>query len=438
MKKVLLFFFISVGVIAQNINKGKLDKYFLQLQNNNKVLGSSAVLKDGNIVYQNAIGYADLVAKQSNTVNTKFRVGSISKTFTTVLIFKAIENGKLTLETSLDKFFPTVKNSSSITIKNLLNHSSGIFNFTNSSDYMKYYTSAKSREELLQIINKYDSDFKPGSKHSYSNSNFVLLSFILEDVFKSSYASLLEKYIAKPLQLKNTYVGGKLDVLANECKSYNFIFKNWNEMPETDMSIPLGAGAVVSTPSDLLTFIDALFNEKLITKHHVDLMTTIENDYGLGIFKYPFGKQYGFGHGGGIDGFKSILMYFPEKKIGIATTTNGIGPDFQLNSLSLVLLRAANNIDFSIPDFKEIKVDVNILKSYEGVYASKDMPLKITVKEEEGKLSAQATGQSSFQLTSKSNTQFTYSIAGIVLDFNPEKSEMILKQGGGVYTFTKQ
>ncbi|MCH2033896.1 MAG: beta-lactamase family protein [Tenacibaculum sp.] len=438
MKKVLLFFFISVGVIAQNINKEKLDKYFLQLQNNNKVLGSSAVLKDGNIVYQNAIGYADLAAKRSNIVNTKFRVGSISKTFTTVLIFKAIEDGKLTLETSLDKFFPTVKNSSSITIKNLLNHSSGIFNFTNSSDYMKYYTSAKSREELLQIINKYDSDFKPGSKHSYSNSNFVLLSFILEDVFKSNYASILQKYIAKPLQLKNTYVGGKLNVSANECKSYNYAFKNWNEMPETDMSIPLGAGAVVSTPSDLLTFIDALFNEKLITKHHVDLMTTIENDYGLGIFKYPFGKQYGFGHGGGIDGFKSILMYFPEKKIGIATTTNGIGPDFQLNSLSLVLLRAANNIDFSIPDFKEIKVDVNILKSYEGIYASKDMPLKITVKEEEGKLSAQATGQSSFLLTSKSNTQFTYSIAGIVLDFNSEKSQMILKQGGGVYTFTKQ
>jgi D-alanyl-D-alanine carboxypeptidase len=429
MKKVLLFFFISVGVIAQNINKEKLDKYFLQLQNNNKVLGSSAVLKDGNIVYQNAIGYADVAAKQSNTVNTKFRVGSISKTFTTVLIFKAIENGKLTLETSLDKFFPTVKNSSSITIKNLLNHS---------SDYMKYYTSAKSREELLQIINKYDSDFKPGSKHSYSNSNFVLLSFILEEVFKSNYASILQKYIAKPLQLKNTYVGGQLNVSANECKSYNYAFKSWNEMPETDMSIPLGAGAVVSTPSDLLIFIDALFNEKLITKNNVDLMTTIENDYGLGIFKYPFGKQYGFGHGGGIDGFKSILMYFPEKKIGIATTTNGIGRDFQLNSLSLVLLRAANNIDFSIPDFKEIKVDVNILKSYEGVYASKDMPLKITIKEEEGKLSAQATGQSSFLLTSKSNTQFTYSIAGIVLDFNPEKNQMILKQGGGVYTFTKQ
>ena len=438
MKKTLLLFFISVSVFSQSINKEKLDAYFIQLKNNNKLFGSSAILKEGTIIYEHAIGFADVETKKENTTSTKFRVGSISKVFTTVLVFKAIEENKLSLTTTLDTYFPSVKKASSITIKNLLNHSSGIYNFTNSPDYANYFTSKKSRSELLDIINKYESDFEPGTKSSYSNSNFLLLTFIVEDVFKKPYADLIKEKITLPLQLNNTYVGSQINLEHNECNSYNYLYENWNKMPETHMSIPLGAGAIVSTPADLLFFLEALFTNKLISSKNLALMTTIDNGYGLGIFKYPFGNQYGFGHGGGIDGFKSILMYFPDKKIGIATTTNGLSPDFDMNNLSIALLSAANGINFEIPDFKVLKIDETILNKYSGTYASQSLPLKITIKVIDGQLSAQATGQSSFILKADSETSFSFKTAGIVIEFKPEQNEMFLYQSGKVFKFLKE
>jgi len=203
------------------------------------------------------------------------------------------------------------------------------------------------------------------------------------------------------------------------------------------MSIPLGAGCIISTPSDLVMFIDALFEYKIVSKESVSEMIKLDEGYGLGIFSYPFRKEKGYGHNGGIDGFHSVLMYFPKDRIGIATTSNGVA-DFTLNDLSIVLLRAAYGKEFDLPVFSEIKIDENKLNELTGVYASDSFPLKITIRVVDGKLSAQATGQSSFVLKAKNDSVFTFKQAGVVLEFNREKQEMTLKQGGGVFTLTKE
>src|SRR5690606_40831367 len=158
-----------------------------------------------------------------------------------------------------------------------------IHNFTDDEAYLTYNTQPKTEKEMVEIITSVGSDFDPDTKFSYSNSNYVLLSYILEKSFKESYAQLLQKYIAKPLNLKNTYLGGKINTDNKEAKSYSNIGL-WVAELETDTSIPLGAGGIVSTPTDLAKFNDALFQGKVLKNEDLELMKTINDGYGLGLF----------------------------------------------------------------------------------------------------------------------------------------------------------
>lgn len=324
-------------------------------------MGSFALSHDGKEIYKKSIGYADAAHEIPNQDNTKFRVGSISKMFTSVLVFMAAEDGLLSFNDTIEKYFPDVPNAEKITISNLLNHRSGIFNFTSNPLYLSWSTQSKTREELVEIINGTKSVFEPNSKSEYSNSNYVLLTFILEDTFKKSYADLVSERIVNPLKLKNTYLGGKTDIGTNESYSYKFT-DTWKKESETDMSIPLGAGAIVSTPSDLNMFITSLFAEKLITQKSLDQMKTITDGYGMGIFQMPFYDKKGFGHNGGIDGFTSMLGYLPEDQLAFSVTSNG--SRINNNDIVIAALSAYFNKPFELPSFKTIKVAAEKLKQY--------------------------------------------------------------------------
>jgi D-alanyl-D-alanine carboxypeptidase len=126
---------------------------------------------------------------------------------------------------------------------------------------MQYNTKAQTESSLVNIIKKYKSDFDPGSKHEYSNSNYILLGFILEKVYKKPYAVLIKEKITKPLKLTLTEVGGKIDVSKNQAQSYDYTNGKYEASSETDMSIPIGAGNIISTPRDLLNFILGLEQE---------------------------------------------------------------------------------------------------------------------------------------------------------------------------------
>ena len=191
----------------------------------------------------------------------------------------------------------------------MLSHRSGIHNFTNDADYLTYNTQPKTEKEMLEIIEKGGSDFEPDSKAEYSNSNFVLLTYILEKTYSKSFADLLQEYIVKPIGLTDTYVYGKTNPKNNESKSYNFL-GSWKLQPETDATIPLGAGAIISTPIDLTKFADALFGGELLTSESLEIMKTIKDGYGIGLFRIPFYNSMGYGHTGGIDGFSSIYSHY--------------------------------------------------------------------------------------------------------------------------------
>ncbi len=380
-------------------------------------MGSVSVSKNDKIIYSKSIGFSDVESEKKANSNSKYRIGSVSKTFTAVLVLKAVEENKLKLNQTIDKFFPTIKNSSKITIENLLNHRSGIHDFTEDKSYLSWLTQPKSETEMVKIITEAGSDFEPNSKASYSNSNYVLLSYILEKSFKKQYSELLQKYIVKSVGLENTFLGNKIKIGNNECKSYTFK-GSWKLENETDISIPLGAGGIVSTPNDLIKFCNALFNGKVLKKESIEVMKNFKDGYGLGLFKIPFGYKISYGHNGSIDGFSSIFGYFPAEKISFAITSNG--SNYNNNNITLVLLSAIFNQPYKIPKFTSYKVSSKDLDKYLGKYISKQMPLSIT------------------PLESIKKDKFKSEKVGVVLEFNPTEKTMILKQGKETLIFIKE
>jgi len=440
------FLFVTVFVhllifeaCSQKLNTSKLDSLFSVLAANDRAMGSVAISKNGKIMYSRAIGFGSLEAatRVLATGKTKYRIGSITKTFTTVLIFQLIEEGKLSLATTLDKYFPSVQNAKTITISNLLSHRSGIHNFTDDPDYLTWMSIPKSKAEMIAIIAKNKPDFVPDAKAQYSNSNFVLLGFIIEKLRKKAYAQVLSERIVTKVGLTDTYFGKGTDLKDNESFSYQWSNNDWKKEPETDMSIPHGAGAIVSTPTDLVMFMEALFAGKLVSQSSLLKMKTIVDGYGMGLFQVPFGSKRAFGHNGGIDGFSSNTAYFPEDSLAIAYCTNG--QRYPMNDILIGILSIYYNRTYSIPNFNApvFLIDASELDQYIGIYSSTQLPLKITISKKDGALIAQATGQASFPLDPSERDKFKFDRAGVVLEFTPAAGEMTLKQGGGVFKFLR-
>lgn len=433
---ISIFLFLSAqNIHAQQLDTAKLDQYFDALDSANKFMGSVAISKNNSIIYQNTLGYSDTENSIKINSDTKFRIGSITKTFTATLIMKAIEEGKLTLDDTLDKYFVSIPNSEKITIHNLLQHRSGIYNFTSADDYLDWNTNFKTKEEVVSIIKKYDSVFEPGSKFEYSNSNYVLLTFILEDIYGDSYQNLLDKYIIAPLHLENTQYGDKIKATENEAYSYKWFDGNWEIESETDLSIPLGAGSIVSTPTDVLKFAHALFNHQILSETSLNQMKTTIDSFGLGLFQIPFYNKIGFGHTGGIDGFASVFSYFEEDNVAISWVSNAF--NFDTNNISIALLSAVYGVDFDIPEFIDFEIDTETLDLYVGEYSSTQIPIKMTITRNGNSLIGQATGQPAFPLEAVNEYTFSYQAVDLILEFNADKKEMTLHQMGGEYLFSK-
>jgi CubicO group peptidase (beta-lactamase class C family) len=431
----LLIGIVCQSGLAQDLDKTKLDLYFDALEANNKFMGSVAVSRNGSIIYSRSTGYADFENKIKADENSRYRIGSISKTFTTVLVMKAVEQNKLALDQTIGKYFTSIKNAGKITVENLLYHRSGIHSFTSDSAYLTWNTQPKTEKEMIDIISRGGIDFEPDTKSEYSNSNFVLLTFILEKTFNLPYAALIQEYIVKPAGLSNTSLGGKINTSKKDCKSYKYL-DTWVVEPETDISIPLGAGGIVSTPGDLVKFSDALFGGKLLSSESFEEMKTVKGQYGMGIFNIPFYDKVGFGHTGGIDGFSSVFSYFSDGNTSFAMTCNG--SNFNTNNISIAVLSAIYNRPYEIPEFSSSVVSSEDLDSYPGVYSSSQIPIKITITRKNNTLIGQGSGQASFPLEPAGKDKFKFDQADLVMEFNPANNTMTLKQGGAQFEFKRE
>src|SRR5689334_660484 len=270
----LLMLALATAGRAQTLDKAKLDQFLDRLLEKNKGMGSLTLAKDGNVVYSRSFGYRQINGSEKKhlTAETKFRIASITKMFTAVMIFQLVDEKKLSLADTLDKFFSQIPNAPRITIGQMLKHRSGIHDLEADGSFGKQ---PRTRDEVVARIAQGRPDFEPDAMHRYSNAGYVLLGYIVEKAGGKPYPEALQERIASRIGLKNTYLGtGKTDPSKNEALSYNYI-GGWKEAAELDFSVPAGAGAILSTPADMTKFMQALFNLKLVSEDSLKPMMTM-------------------------------------------------------------------------------------------------------------------------------------------------------------------
>ena len=455
MKKLLLFVFAFSSFAFAQDKFTRIDSLLNYLNVNNKFMGSLTIREGENVVFNKAYGFADVEKNIKADRLTRYKIGSISKTFTAVMVMQLIEEKKLTLQTKLNRFYPKIPNAEKISIYDLLHHRTGIVDFVNQdTTFHKVLDKKHSKEDILKVITSFKSNFEPGSKYQYSNSNFFILGCIIEKLTKKSYAENLQNRIVKKVELgtyenktemtakgavtnkvfvPTTYYKEEATNTANkESYSYYFDGTNWAKSLENHNSIPFSSGGITSTTADLTKFIHALFNGKLVSPTSLEQMKEIKEGYGKALIQFPFGERRFYGHGGRIENFSSMLGYYPTEKLSFSIISNG--DNFVQNDIIIGILSIYYKMPFPFPQF--MKIDTAELAKFTGTYASKEIPLKITVSEKNGELSAQATGQGAFPLTFREEKTFVFAAAGIEMVFGD--NSFILNQGGMKFNFTKE
>lgn len=428
----LIAIFFSFASLAQALNTAKLDSLFNMLESRGLAMGSVAISINGKLQYQRTIGYAliDHNEKIPATNGTRYRIGSISKMFTAVMIFQLIDEGRISLDQKLNVFFPELPNAKKITIGNLLSHRSGLHDYTHDTNFPEWMDKPKTHEELLKIISEKGPDFEPGTKADYCNSNYLVLSYIVEKVCKQPYGTALKERVLSRIGLKNTYYGQPIDIKKNESSSYKHADGSWKAQKETDMSIHCGAGSIVSTPADLSKFIEALFSNKLISKSSLNTMKTMIEGYGMGMFPFDYESKAGYGHDGRIEEFYSSVRYYPDKKLSFAYCTNGI--IYPRVDIINALLKICFNDPYSIPFSRNMALKTEDLDKYLGKYASDDLPFAVIVKKNNDKLLLEANGKT-MEAEPIAENYFMNLDTDSFFEFYPEKAELQIKETANIY-----
>jgi D-alanyl-D-alanine carboxypeptidase len=432
---------LSLGAAgpAWGQEKVTLDQFLDKLAAKNKAMGSLAIAKDGKVVYARAMGYGkvDGASKIPLTSASRFRIGSITKTFTAAMILQLAEEGKLKLTDTLDQYAPQMPNAKQITLAHLLTHRSGLPNVRREPVGGKNVnTEPISRDEMLALIAKSKPDFSPDSQFRYSNSGYQLLGQVLEKVTGQSFAKNLETRITAKLGLKDTYVAtGPIDASKNEALTYFHVGGEWKTIPETHPSILYSAGAIVSTPADLAKFIQALFDGKVVSQESLGRMTTVRDGFGMGLEQFTFGGKTFYGHAGGADNYGAWLAYQPEDKLAVAYCTNA--KIYPVVNIVRGVADLHYGRPFTMPALESVAVSPDILDTYVGTYSHPDAPAKAAITRDGATLYFRPPGSTTAApLEAVSETKFQIEGA-VTFEFDAAKRTVVVKRRGGERVFTK-
>jgi len=433
---LLLLVLIGGASFAQQINRAKLDSLFNNLDQHNLGMVSIAIKKDGRVVYQHSTGYAIMDSGKmiKANVNTAYRLGSITKMFTAVMAFQLMDEKRLSINAPLSKFFHDLPNANRITIRELMYHRSGLANFTSNDDFDEWKDKPHTHEQLLNFIKQQKPDFDPNAKADYNNSNYLLLGYIIEKITNKSYKEEVNKRIINKIGLAQTYyasTGGKL----TEAASYKYFDGKWKADKAVELNNFSGAGAVISTPSDMLKFINALFDGKLISKESLARMTTMVDGYGMGIFPYEEGEHHGFGHNGKTEGFASSLQIYPDDKLSLAFCTNAeVYPKAQILD---DVLKICFNMPCKIPTFQSITLSDSLLNKYPGTYKNAVNGITVLCTRDSNNLIFETHGQK-MVLDALTNDTFYNKAYGFFFEFDNNGKTLYIEDVDDVYTLVKQ
>ena len=287
--------------------------------------GTVLVAVDGKPVFRKAYGLANREWNIANTPDAKFRIGSITKQFTATAILQLAEQGRLSIDDPVSKYYPAAPAAwSKITIRHLLTHTSGIPTYTALPGFFDRQARMPFKpEELVKLTQDKPLDFEPGSQYAYDNSGYVLLGVIVEKASGQPYAKYLQDHIFGPLGMHDTGFDSNQAIIARHASGYNVGPNGAVNAAFLDMSVPFSAGSLYSTVDDLLIWDQALYAAKPLKAESLKAMFT---DYG---HKYGFGFQIDskwdhprIAHGGGINGFITEFERYPQDRLTVVVLSN--------------------------------------------------------------------------------------------------------------------
>lgn len=310
-------------------------------------MGAALVAKGESVILDQAWGEANLEWEIANTTDTKFRIGSITKQFTAVSILLLQEQGKLGLDDPLSQHYPDAPGAwSAITLRHLMRHTAGVPNVTSLPEFAQVSRTPISQDDLIALFKDRPLDFEPGSKWAYSNSGYLLLARVIENVSGVTYGEFLKANIFEPIGMDNTAVDVTARIVPKRAAGYSPSQSGVVNAAYVDMGIPKGGGSLYSTTTDLLKWQRALFGGRILSPESLEEYTTPTPLPAIGDFQYAHGviiakseRGTAYWHGGGIEGFNAWLGHDPDRDITVVVLANLNGGS--ANKLGMQLLEQA-------------------------------------------------------------------------------------------------
>lgn len=328
----------QVSVAAQD-KAAKIDELMKVYNSYRQFNGAVLVAENGKVIFKKGYGMANMEWNIPVETDTKFRLGSITKQFTSMLILQLVQEGKIKIEGKLTDYLPDYRKDTGdrITIHQLLNHTSGIPSYTGLPNFFQEVS--RNPYSVSDFVKKFasgDLEFEPGTKFSYNNSGYFLLGAIIERVTGKPYEQALKERIIDPVGMKNTGYDHHATILAKRAAAYEKRPAGFVNAAYLDMSLPYAAGSLYSTVEDLYLWDQALYTDKLLSPQLKELLYKpgMSNyAYGWVVRKAPLGAQGEpvtiIEHGGGINGFNTVITRMPESKNLIVLLNNTGGTKLQ-------------------------------------------------------------------------------------------------------------
>lgn len=327
--------------------------------------GSALVAEHGQVVIKKGYGLANMEWNIPNTPDTKFRLGSITKQFTATLVLQLVEQGKIDLRAPVTRYLPDypARTGDKIRIHNLLNHTSGIPGYTEMPAFGKKARDPVTPAEFVKTFSGLDLFFEPGTHFSYNNSGYFLLGAILEKVTGEPYEKLLRERIFNPVGMNDSGYDSTRQLMARRAAGYDKTFDGeYLNTDYLDMTQPYAAGSLYSTVEDLYKWDQALYTEKVLSETSKQRMFTPGlSDYG---YAWEIHRKDGvttIEHGGGINGFNTVISRSPEmKRLVVLLNNTGAAPLSQMTAG----IRAV--LDGKSPEMPKEPAALELMKTYEA------------------------------------------------------------------------
>ncbi|SCY50144.1 serine hydrolase domain-containing protein [Flavobacterium caeni] len=392
MKKQFFLLLACANVSAQSpkILRDRIDQYMRAQVTTHQFSGTVLVTQKGKVIYDNAFGLANREWKVPNTPDTKFPVCSLAKQFTAAAILQLQEQGKLKTSDVLAKYFPDYPKGDQVTLRMLLNHTSGIREC--SLDARWFATDpnlpiAQLKDTILKTFKLKPYDFEPGTFWKYSNSGYLLLGFVIEQVSGEKYADYIRKNLLEKAGMTQSGSLVHDAIVPQLADGYSLLTGKWTKGETRSVEIGFSAGNLYSTTHDLDRWRDALMSGKIIGPVSLQEMDTPNHEdrgAGYGIFVDRFFGKRALHHGGAMSGVNTFMIDYPDDGLRIIILTNR---DTNLDFVHKGLAGIVFGYDV-LPTHvrKRQPVDSSLLANYTGTFQTDNIPFPINLVQNNDKL----------------------------------------------------